>query len=225
MNHFRLWTFILGLIFFSCNDNPPISRTADQIEKNSADSISTDQNEIRDLIRLTLIWADSKNSINLHPVIMDRKDSVYIGFDLEKHKDNLNKLKSTGFFAAEFIDNYDQIILTLDKGLRDGTYEQWLVGDLPTFIFANDVDPWCECQDVPCDSPSPWGLVEIEPISLDKNKGILNWKWGGPLEQNSAPSWKEFRYDFRVIKEDGKWKIAYLQGFDFKESTRRDGQL
>src|SRR5690606_19710413 len=162
----------------------------------------------------------SKNSINLHPVITDSKDGVYIGFDLEKHKDNLTILKSTGFFAAEFIDNYDQIILTLDKGLRDGTYEQWLVGDLPTFIFANDVDPWCQCQDVPYDNPSPWGLVEVEPISLDEKKGTLNWKWGGPLEQNSAPGWKEFRYDLRVVKEVGKWKIAYLRGFDFKESTR-----
>lgn len=225
MNHFRLWTVTLGLTLFSCNDKPSVSLTAGRIEQTSVDPVLTDQNKIRDLIRQTLIWADSKNSINLHPVIADSNDSVYIGFDLEKHKDNLTKLKSTGFFAAEFIDNYDQIILTLDKGLRDGTYEQWLVGDLPTFIFANDADPWCQCQDVPYDNPSPWGLVEVEPISLDAEKGTLNWKWGGPLEQNSGPGWKEFRYDFRVVNEDGNWRIAYLRGFDFKESTRKDGQL
>jgi hypothetical protein len=30
---------------------------------------------------------------------------------------------------------------------------------------------------------------------------------------------------FRVVKEAGKWKISYLEGFDFKESTRKDGEL
>src|SRR5690606_13987919 len=137
--------------------------------------------QIQNLIRQVLNWADTKNSIDLLPTIADSKDSVYIGFDLDKHKQNLDKLRQTNFFATEFIENYNQIILTLDKGLRNGKYDQWLVGDLPTFIFANDVDPWCLCQDVPYDRPNPYDFIEINIINSDK--GEVDWKWG-KLELN-----------------------------------------
>jgi hypothetical protein len=112
--------------------------------------------------------------------------------------------------------------LTLDKGLKNGNYDQWLVGDLPTFIFANDVDPWTICQDVPYDKPNPFDFIEVNIINADK--GEVDWKWG-KLELNSDPGWKNFTYRFRVVKENDKWKIAYLTGFDFKESTRKDRQL
>jgi len=168
-------------------------------------------------MRGVLEWADSKNSIDLLPVKTDSNDSIYVGFDLEKLKQNLDILKETNFFTTEFIDNYNQIILTIDKKLKDGEFEVWRVGDLPTFIFANDVNPWCLCQD-----NLPWENVEIEVIKLDNDDGELKWNWG-KLDLNYDPSWKEFEYSFRVSKEDNKWKISYLQGFDFKESTRKDG--
>ncbi len=31
---------------------------------------------------------------------------------------------------------------------------------------------------------------------------------------------KIFSYKFNVVKADGKWKISYLQGFDYKESIK-----
>jgi hypothetical protein len=80
------------------------------------------------------------------------------------------------------------------------------------------------CQDVPYDNPNPWSLIDVEPISLDKDKGELNWKWGN-LDKSADSGWREFRYDFRVINDNGHWKISYLRGFDFKETTRKDGQL
>lgn len=134
----------------------------------------------------------------------------------------LDKLRETNFFATEFIENYNQIILTLDRKLREDKFEKWLVGDLPTFKFANDINPWCLCQDIPYDKPNPWDLVEVKVINLNRGKGELVWKWG-KTELNEAPGWKEFTYRFIVTKENGKWKIAYLQGFDLKESTRKAG--
>lgn len=202
----------------SCNQSN--QKTVPAETKNLITSQNTkDIKEIHNLIKEVLKWADSKNSIDLLPAITDSKDSIYIGFDLEKHEQNLNKLKATNFFAKEFIENYNQIILTLDKGLRNGGYEQWLVGDLPTFIFANDVNPWCNCQD-----NFDWDKVEINAISLDDKKGEFNWYWGH-LNPNIDSDWKEFKYNFRVTKEDNKWKIAYMEGFEFKESTRKDGEL
>ncbi len=215
MKHFKLTILIFGLLLFGCNqaDNKTTSVTV-EIATNSTD----DKEQVQNLIRQVLIWADSKNSIDFLPVHTDSKDSVYVGFDLDKHKLNLNKLQQTNFFATEFIENYNQIILTLDKGLRNGDYDQWLVGDLPTFIFANDHSPWCNCQD-----NDDWNKVEVRVIKLTDNEGELEWTWGN-LSTDTHSSWKEFAYKFRVAKENDKWKIAYLTGFDFKENTRKDGQ-
>ena len=216
MKHIKLTTLIFGLLLFGCNQAD--TKTASVTEEKVSTS-ANDKEQIQNLIRQVLNWADTKNSIDLLPVLTDSKDSVYIGFDLDKHKQNLDKLQQTNFFATEFIENYNQIILTLDKGIRNGNYGQWLVGDLPTFIFANDHSPWCNCQD-----NDDWNKVEVRVIKLTDNEGELEWTWGN-LSADTHSSWKEFAYKFRVVKENDKWKIVYLTGFDFKESSRKDGQL
>ena len=221
MKHIKLTILIFGLLLFGCNqaDTNTTSVTEEKTSTSTDDKV-----QIQNLIRQVLNWADTKNSIDLLPVLADSKDSVYIGFDLDKHKQNLDKLRQTNFFAIEFIENYNQIILTLDKGLKNGNYDQWLVGDLPTFIFANDVDPWTMCQDVPYDKPNPFNFIEINIINSDNGKAEANWHWG-ELELNVNKDWKDFSYKFKVVKENDKWKITYLTGFDFKESTQKDGQL
>ena len=107
--------------------------------------------------------------------------------------------------------------MTLDKGLKTHKYDKWHTGELPTFSFANDVDPWCECQD-----NLSWSLVEVDVINLNDKKGELNCKWG-KSELTRAPDWKEFRYKFGVEKENGRWKISYIEGFDFKQCIKKDG--
>ncbi len=215
MKNMKLLTLIIGLIFLGCTQKKDSNNSTVQLT-DSFKTVTTpnDKEEIQKLIRQVLNWSDSKESIDLLPVLTDSKDSVYIGFDLKKHKENLDKLKETDFFAAEFIDNYNQIILTLDKKLKNKEYDEWLVGDLPTFNFANDVDPWCLCQD-----NLEWDSVKVNVISMQVDKGDLNWVWGN-LNSDTDQSWKDFSYKFRVVKENNKWRISYLQGFDFKESTK-----
>lgn len=218
MKYIGLGILIIGLIVFGLNQK---SVSNDSTTNKISPEVLSDKELIRNLIRQVLNWGES-NTIDLLPALTDSKNRYYVGFDLEKHKRNLDELRETKFFAEEFIENYNQIILTLDRKLKNKEIHEWQVGTLPTFIFANDVDPWCLCQDVPYDNPNPWDLVEVEIINLNSNMGVLDWKWGKP-ELNGAPGWKEFRYCFKVIKENGKWKIAYMQGFDFNESTRKDG--
>lgn len=217
MKHIKLTTLILGFLLFSCKQ-ADTKATSVKEEKNSISA--DDKEQIQNLIRQVLNWADTKNSIDLLPALADRKDSIYTGFDLEKHKQNLDKLRQTNLFAAAFVENYNQIILTLDKGLKQSNYDKWLVGDLPTFNFSNDLNPWTMCQDVPYDKPNPYDFVEID--ILNPNEGEVEWKWG-KLELNTDKGWKEFSYKFKVVKENDKWKIAYLAGFDFKESTQKNG--
>lgn len=214
---------IIGLIFIGCNqkNNQAIAMGKGQIRKLQKEKIVTDEEEIQNLIRKVLFWADFINDFGVEPIIRltDSQGRFYIGFDLNGHKKFLDMLREIDLFAKEFIENYNQIILTLDKKLRNNEYEKWLVGKLPPFNFANDYNPWCNCQDAPYDSPNPWDCVEVKVIEINNDRAQLIWTWGG-LNSNMDSSWKEFSYNFRTVKENGKWKIAYMEGFDFEQGVK-----
>jgi hypothetical protein len=132
----------------------------------------------------------------------------------------LNKLRKTDFFSNEFIENYNQEILALDRELRKKEFKKWTEGDWPKIIFSNDFNPWCLCQDVPYYTPNPWEAIEIEKIALNDSIGEFNWKWGN-ISTDSDPTWRDFKYKFKVVKENEKWKISYMQGFNFKETKKK----
>ncbi len=225
MKYIGLLSLIFALILFGCNSNSrsksqkkvdPIIKPNTSV-KTKSDTVkspdnSKDKEEIQTLIRQMLNWAESKGSIDLLPVLS--KDSICVGFDFDKEKQTLEKLKSTGFFADEFINNYDQIIRTLDKKIKNNEFEKWNTYELPTFNFDNDASPWCSCQD-----NLSWDKVGVEIINLDNDKGELKWNWG-KTDPSTDQSWKDFSYKFNVVKVDGKWKISYLQGFDYTESIK-----
>ncbi len=219
-----LLNLTFGLILFGCNSDMK-SNASNKIDSNIKSNASAkpkserikssnykDKDEIQALIRQMLIWADSKSAIDVLPVLS--KDSICVGFDFNRQNLNLEKLRKTGFFADEFIDNYNSIAHTLDTKIKNKEFEKWNIYELPTFNFANDVSPWCSCQD-----NMPWDNIEVEPIKLSNDKGELKWNWG-KLDSRVDSSWKDFSYTFRVVKVDDKWKISYLQGFDYKESIK-----
>jgi len=225
MKNLVFGVIFLSLICLSCNSNRKQSNNktgisaTDSIKSSTYDS--QDKEEIQKLIRNVLNWSETDTTFHLLPCLTNSNDSLYVGFDLKQLNKNLRILNSTGFFANTFVDNYKQIILTLDKKIRNKDFNAWYVGELPTFKFANDVDPWSLCQDVPYDDPNPWDYLEVTIIKLDNKNGELNWKWG-KLELNNSPDWKEFSYRFKVTKENGKWMISYMQGFDFNENIQKD---
>lgn len=232
MKYLKPYASILALyMLMSCNstDKHKVSDKPSNIVKKDTSSHKNtisdtsfnkkDLSEIQGIVRQMLNWGESKNSIELIPVITDSKDSLCIGFDLDKVKHNLEVLKSTGYFSTQFINNYNQILLTLDREMKDDKFQKWSTGELPPFNFANDVDPWSDCQDVPYDTPNAYGLVEVHVISLNNREGKLYWQWG-KLGVDTDSSWKKFTYKFKVKKEDGKWKISYLEGFDYDKSIQ-----
>jgi hypothetical protein len=212
MKYLGILTVIFGLGLFSCiHNNQPTAVMEKQIDN------SKDKEEIEKLLCKVLNWSDSKESIDLLPVMTNSKQTVYIGFDMDKLQVNLDKLRETGFFATSFIENYNQIIQTLDRKLRNHEYD-WLVGDLPPFIFENDYNPWWNGQE-----HFSLQLVTIEPIKLNKDSGEFYFKCGDTGHGREGV--ENYKMKFKVVKEDYKWKISYLEGFDFKESTRKDGEL
>lgn len=205
MKYILFTVLVSVLLLFGC------SQSSTPKNEQAVDS-SKELAEIEKLIRRVLQWSDSDNAIGLLPVLTDERDSFYVGFDLILHQKNLEKLHKSELFAAEFIENYNQIVLTLDKGIRSGRYEPWLVGELPPFSFANGWNPWCCAQDN-CSSET----FQIEPLNVNDDSAELIFK----REKDSA--WINFI--IRIKRENGILKIAYLQGFDYNQSVKEDGEL
>lgn len=228
MKIFITCTLILGLTL-SCagRSSKEVSQLDDsvgvsaetQIEELSVNTDKGDDKEvILQLIRGILMWSDEEDRMWHFPGLKDVNSNLYTGLDPVIHTQNLKNLESTGFFSKEFLDNYNGIYRTIDEKLKNKELE-WLTGEMPP--FGENVDPWCGCQDIPYDNPNPRELIEVEVISLDDEKGELNWKWGS-LGPDVFQGWRDFRYKFIVVKEDGVWKITYLQGFDFDIFTNRN---
>lgn len=222
MTGLRFAAAALMICLLGCQENNKQKATETQVKtvaevKAPAISDTTkDKQEIQKLIRNMLLWAEhGKSCPDLLPFVVNRQDSTVTGFDLGKLPGIDDSLKTTGFFSEAFIDNYNQIIRLLDKKMKDKEIAPFSTGDIPPFSFDSDADPWCNCQDVPYDKPDPYGLVDVHIITLNKEKGKMYWTWGS-LPKGVSPGWGTITYKFNVIKEAGKWKIAYLQGFDVK---------
>lgn len=236
MKHAKLATLLFGLLLSGCNQ--PDTKTTLAVEKrnsgaksdpdpaNTKATLATaekvaspadDKEQIQTLIRKVLRWGDSLQ-VGVLPGVADNKKGVVSSLNLGQHKRDLAKLHASGLFAAGFIENYNRVISTLDKRLRNGK-QQWLVGDQPDFGFYRGTNAWCGCQDVPYDKPNPRDFVEINVLNKGTNTAEATWHWG-KLPVDSDPDWKDFSYKFSVVKENGKWKIAYLEGFDSIEALK-----
>ncbi|MFP9100399.1 hypothetical protein ACLI09_15215 [Flavobacterium sp. RHBU_24] len=214
-----LLAFLIIGFFSSCKDEKTVEATSG-VEKLSADTtMAADDDaavkeELARLIGKTMYWSESEQSINLLPVVV--KDSICTGFDFDKHHQNLKNLKATGFFADEFISNYDSIIRTLDSKIKSGEFDAWNVYELPTFIFDNDVNPWCMCQD----DPGDWNNVKVGIKDIDEESGDFFYYFGEEL-----PTVEDYSYPFSAVKENGSWKISYMWGFNYENSITKDGEL
>ena len=231
---------LAGLLLFGCNpiDKKPALATEKRdagakSDTNSATTKATsvtsekaanppdDKEQIQTLIRKVLKWGDSLQ-VGVLPGVVDTKKKAITSLDLNEHRLDLDKLHASGLFAAEFIENYNKVMLTIDKRLRNGT-QHWLDGDQPDFGFYRGVNAWCGCQDVPYDKPNPYDLVEVSVLKKGKDTVEATWHWS-KLPVASDPSWKDwtdFSYKFRAVKENGEWKIIYWEGFDFTEALKQ----
>jgi hypothetical protein len=194
MNYSLSIILLLGSFFYSCNRiNVPAAK-----------------NDIQMLIRNVLVWSDTCQTFDLLPLISDENDQHYIGINNNRVRENLSILSQTGFFSKSFIENYRQIVETFNKKLLNNEMS-WDVGDMPPVNFNMsyiDLNPWCLCQGF---TESQFG--EIEVLNLNIREGSLKFNW----VQNS--DWINFK--FNVVWEDNKWKISYLEGFDFKEKIKK----
>ena len=166
--------------------------------------LDNEKNEIELLIRNLYKWVDNSDiPILEHSPVQDENDSIYICLDSIRSAKDVKMLNTSGLFAIEFVDNWIKTTNCINEKLRSNE-EEWLVGEISP--FGNNANPWCDCQDTPSDTF--WDYMIFDFSVIDNDKATLSWTW-----DNSELS-KSFSYIIRVVKEDGVWKVAYMQGFD-----------
>ena len=193
MRYINLTILLVVLICSSCGQTGT-----------KANSSTDDKTQIINLVKQVLKWHDKDNQLIGFGTISNPKDSLIIGMDLKLIDKGLEKLVNTDYFDKEFINNYKMIILKIDNRIKNKELV-WHDGEEPPYANA---DPWCDCQDTPYDNA--WAKIDIKFVNIDKDKAELSWTWG-----NSDWS-KNFKYEIKVKKVNGVWRISYMQGFNIK---------
>ncbi|MBF4516276.1 DUF3828 domain-containing protein [Flavobacterium sp. ANB] len=194
MRLFKL--FFLFFIGFSLVSFKPIENTKTSVY------FESDKQQIQTLIRKAYEWIYTKKTEIDFDVVPNKKGDKYIGINLKAHNKVVEKLKNSGFFAQQFIDNYNKIGLKINDNLKTNKME-YLVNDLPP--YGNDSDYWCDCQDNP---EAFWKTLKINNLKVENNKATFYWTW---TQWEQTPN-----YQVTVVKENGSWKIAALDGLNYK---------
>lgn len=197
-------SFFCIYLLFACNQVEK-SKTESNTNTNTEitdNNVKNDENldEIQVLVRKMYEWLETKSSAKDFEPLLGNDRDLYKGIDLLKHEKRISELRTSGFFTDGFIDNYDKIGLKIEYKLRSNEME-WAIGELPP--FGNDANPWCNCQDNP---DMYWQKLKI--IQLEQQEGTANfaWTWGD-----------NFEYKIKTEKVNGKWKIAFMQGFNIED--------
>lgn len=196
--------FFLCFIGISLVSFKPVN--SNQLETNKSIYIASDKQQIEALMSKAYEWIETKSTKVDFDVVENKKGDKYVGLNLKAHNKRLEELKKSNFFAQQFLDNYNKIALKIGDNLKTNKME-WLVGDLPP--YGNDSNMWCNCQDSP---EEYWKTMKLNNLKIDHNKATFNWIW---------TTWKDgSKYNVRAVKENGIWKIAYLEGFDYEYLTK-----
>lgn len=218
MKIFKSILLIVPFAFMACNKTESTTETTateQTPETTLSDSpAEQDKSEIEKTVKGMYHWLENKKSQYGNKYII--KDSLIIGYDMADQKLYVGELHESGFFAEEFISNMDRIIKKQDELLRTGKVE-WNNYDM--IPFHGDVNNWCNCQDVPTDT-DPYGQIKITFTKLNQKEADIFWKWN--VSKDVDPSWAEPKYAIRMAKKNNKWKIAWMEGWDYDVNTKAE---
>jgi hypothetical protein len=166
--------------------------------------MENDKTAIETLVKDMYLWNSKRSYDNEFQTVV--KGDKVIGYNAESHTHFLKELRDSGYFADEFIKNIDKIWQDQNKLITDGKVK-WSKGDMGS--FAGDVNVWCGCQD----EPAEYTKITVHFDELKDTNAKLYWNWEG-----FGDDWEAIHYNMRCVKENGNWKIAYMQGWDYAAS-------
>jgi hypothetical protein len=178
-------------MIFICLGCNHLSNSESKSNKDNLDST-----EISNLIRDVYKWYIPNESQIYFEVIV--KDSFQVGIDTLKLKKAIINLKGSKYFSSDFIKNYERIGMAVDYKLKKGKYYNEI-----NFTFQ-DADIWTSSQE---DESNLWKILKIKDLQINRDQASLKWY----REDN-----KDFGYLVKMKKEDGIWRISYLEGLDYK---------
>lgn len=206
----RQFPFIILLIalMVSCTQNESSHSQQSSLQTDRKTNYPTKNNdsvELLNLLKNVYRWhAQKQDSLIDFDVIV--KDSFQTGLNYEAFNRKLSALKQTNYFSASFIDNYMKIAHYIDNKLTNAN---------PKYLneinfYSQDADPWTGFQD---DFPDFWDKFKITDYKSTTNAASLKWK----VQMNE---WISEEYAVGFSKEDSKWRVAYLDGFDLVKYTK-----
>lgn len=200
---------VFGLLS-SCNNSGKNDVSADTTSANhknlpiKVDS-GSDKNDSLELVKLlqnVYKWHD-QNQRELIDYDVITKDSFQIGLNYESFNKTFDAIKKTDYFSASFLNNYQQI----------GEYiNNKLVKANPKYLneinFAyQESDPWTYFQD---EAHNFWNKFKIVDFKSFSNTASLNW-------QTQFGDYLSEKYAVKFVKENGNWKVSYMEGFDMNK--------
>jgi len=147
-------------------------------------------------------WQDTNNFYYNYMLTEKPNDSIYNGFDMEMLSKRLEELKATSFFSDKFLQQYNSLIVGIDKKLKNGSYK-WYVGDLED--DGPGANLWCLCQDVASDN---WNDIVITITNQTNTETTVEWDW---FEKSANEG-----YTIKLSNMNNHWLINYMEGFDKK---------
>ncbi|HLA57411.1 MAG TPA: hypothetical protein VK622_01555 [Puia sp.] len=199
MKKTALFIFLFFLIgYFTACRHAGNSKThgRDSISSNS----SNDSFELASLVVKVLKWSESDRQIDFNVTKTNSGDSIYSGIDWSTHKKRMADLSKTDFFTDDFLNNYNNIALHIDKELKTNP-TKYLEGDIQP--WSDDTNDWCKCQDFP---DSIWEKLKIVDLISHGDSANFKWSWGD-----------NYYYSVKTKKENGSWRISYLERFDIQK--------
>lgn len=195
-------SIILSLTSCSGQTNKSSTQSEDKIAFGKLDN---DSIELTTLIKQVYEWHMSKRIDDFPYKYEEPADTLFTGIDWEKYNNNFKIFKQTSFFSLDFLDRHKEIALTLDTSIKKADNEWRNINDgIP--LWDTDADDWCGCQDYP---DNYWEKLIIHDLEIKSEIASFYWTWDEQLKSDS------FKYKMTAIKEDGKWKINSMEGFDY----------
>lgn len=192
--------FIATIIFLTSCNGSGNSNLADNRNKLS---FNTDSIKLTNLVRKAYEWHETKYRRNGYPFkFRTPTDSIFIGIDWDKYEKDMEVFRKTNFFSTGFFTTHKTIGLSIDSSIKQ-TGTEWRNVNDGISLWDTDADDWCGCQDYP---DNYWEIITLNNFSYDNGVMTFYWTWGNENEK---------QYKMKARKEEGTWKIDYIQGFSF----------
>lgn len=161
-----------------------------------------DSAEIVKLLKGVYRWHDkTRDSLTDFSIIV--KDSFQVGVNYDSLSRTIDALKKTDYFSSAFIHNYKKLADIINNKLT--TANPKLLNEI-NFSFQ-DADPWTGFQD---SKPDYWDKFTINDYTATTDSAFLRWKI-------QTADWTSEPYTVGFSFENGRWRVAYLEGFELKK--------